>query len=172
MSDKKALIVIDMQNDYLWAERKPMFTYDTKVLTENVNAAIQRYRQGGADIIYIGQIFPDIITNRLFIGFSIKGTKGAEQYEGLDIVSPLYFEKNLPNTFTAKRFREHMSKENYSEIALCGVDLCGCVGATAEGALKTGAKVSLIESATGCRFSPAKAAKRKARLQAEGVLFV
>ena len=29
MSDKNALLVIDMQNDYLWEKRKPMFSYDT-----------------------------------------------------------------------------------------------------------------------------------------------
>ena len=29
MSDKKALVVIDMQKDYLGEHRKPMFSYDT-----------------------------------------------------------------------------------------------------------------------------------------------
>ncbi len=38
MSDKKALIVIDMQNDYLWPERKKKFSYDTDTLVGNVNA--------------------------------------------------------------------------------------------------------------------------------------
>ena len=33
---KKALLVIDMQNDYLWDKRKPMFSYDTDKLVENV----------------------------------------------------------------------------------------------------------------------------------------
>ena len=28
MNDKRALLVIDMQNDYLWEKRKDMFTYD------------------------------------------------------------------------------------------------------------------------------------------------
>ena len=172
MSDKKALIVIDMQNDYLRAERKPMFNYDAEALTANVNKTIHKYEREGADIIYIGQVFPNILTNRLFIGFSIKGTAGAEQYSGLDIVSPLYFEKNLPDTFTAKSFREHMAKEKYGEITVCGLDLCGCVGATAEGALKTGARVFLAENSTGCRFSAEKAEKRKKKLQSRGVTFI
>lgn len=172
MSDKKALIVIDMQNDYLWAERKPKFSYNTDTLTSNVNDVIHRYENEGADIIYIGQVFPDIITNRMFIGFSIKGSQGAEQYSGLDIVSKLYFEKNLPNTFTSKPFREYMSQKKYSEITVCGLDLCGCVGATAEGALKTGAKVFLVENSTGCRFSTVKAEKRKKELQSKGVKFI
>ena len=33
MVETKALLVIDMQNDYLWDKRKPIFTYDTDKLT-------------------------------------------------------------------------------------------------------------------------------------------
>jgi len=33
----KALLVIDMQNDYLWDKRKPMFSYDRDALTGSVN---------------------------------------------------------------------------------------------------------------------------------------
>ena len=86
MSDKKALLVIDMQNDYLWEARKGMFTYDSKKLTENVNASIGKYMADGWDIIYIAQMFPNIFTNKWFIGFSIKGTPGAEFYSGLEIL--------------------------------------------------------------------------------------
>ena len=172
MTDKKALLVIDMQNDYLWAERKPMFSYDTDSLVKSVNDTIAQHKASGDDIIYIGQVFPNNFTNRLIIGFSIKGSKGAELYSGLDVVSPLYFEKYLPNTFTSKSFKEHLSKNTYSTFTLCGLDLCGCVGATAEGALRTGAEVFLDEKSTGCRFSADKAQKRKTELINKGVKFI
>jgi len=71
MEDKKALIVIDMQNDYLWAKRKPMFSYDTDQLVKNVNRAAAFYKDKGYDIIYISQVFPDIITNRWFCAVSM-----------------------------------------------------------------------------------------------------
>ena len=51
MSDKKALVVIDMQNDYLWPQRKKMFSYDTDDLVGNVNRAIGIYKDKGYDII-------------------------------------------------------------------------------------------------------------------------
>ena len=38
---KKALLVIDMQNDYLWEKRKARFSYDTQTLTAAVNALIR-----------------------------------------------------------------------------------------------------------------------------------
>ncbi|WP_303787994.1 cysteine hydrolase family protein [Ruminococcus flavefaciens] len=169
---KKALIVIDMQNDYLWEKRKKMFTYNTSELTDSVNHAIRSYKEKGWDIIYISQIFPDIITNRWIIGFSIKGTEGAELYNGLDIVSDLLFDKNLPDAFTAKKFREHIASQGYDEVAVCGLDECGCVGATALGAVRAGLKVSLLKNSTGCRFKPEKMAKQHTRLTKSGVNYI
>ena len=37
---KTALLVIDMQNDYLWEKRKPIFAYDTERLVAAVNELI------------------------------------------------------------------------------------------------------------------------------------
>lgn len=172
MAEKKALVVIDMQNDYLWTQRKPMFSYDTDALVAAVNQAIADCQAQGYDIIYIAQMFPNLITNKWFIGFSIKGTAGAELYDKLNIVSDLYFEKNLPDTYSAKAFRAHMQQQGYTEVVLCGLDECGCVGATAKGAAKTGVRVSVIENATGCRFPEAKQNKMRAELQALNVQYI
>ncbi len=172
MSDKKALVVIDMQNDYLWKERKAMFSYNTDELVGAVNRAAEAYKENGYDIIYIAQIFPNIITNKWIIGFSIKGTAGAELYSGLNVVSDLYFEKNLPDTYTSKPFREHMKTQGYSEVVLCGLDECGCVGATAKGAVKTGVKVYMLENCIGRRFPDEKVQKMRSELKQLGVEYI
>lgn len=172
MSDKKALVVIDMQNDYLWPQRKKMFSYDTDDLVGNVNRAIGIYKDKGYDIIYISQVFPDLPTNRWIIGFSIKGTAGAELYPGMDIVSDLFFDKNFSDTYSSKPFREHMKKEGYSEVVLCGLDECGCVGATAKGAAKTGASVAMLENCIGRRFSDDKVQKMRRQLKGSGVKYI
>lgn len=172
MSDKKALIVIDMQNDYLWNRRKKMFSYNTPELVNAVNSLISEFSERGDDVIYVGQVFPNIITNKWFIGFSIKGTSGAEIYPDVDIVSDYYFEKNFPDSYTSKGFRNFMAEQKYSEVTICGLDLCGCVGATAKGAIKTGMAVKLSESATGCRFGNKKAEKMKNKLISLGVQIV
>lgn len=169
MSEKKALIVIDLQNDYLWDERKPMFTYDTKTLVGNVNEAIHSYKEKGYDIIYIKHILPKLLWG---VGFSIKGTKGSELFSGLDLVSDRCFEKNRSNTYTARAFREYMEEQKYTEVVLCGVDECGCVGATAQGAAKTGVDVVMLESCIGCRFPDAKKQKMRDKLKALGVQYV
>lgn len=171
MPHKKALLVIDMQNDYLGTKRKAMFSYDSAELTASVNRVIHRYQNDGADIIYIAHILPNIATNRWFIGFSIKGTEGAKLYDGLDIVSDLYFEKNLSNTYTAKRFREYMKEQKYDEVALCGLDECGCVGKTALGAAKTGVRVVMLEDCIGRRFPKKRVEKMRERLKKNGVIY-
>ena len=170
--DRKALIVIDLQNDYLWDQRKPMFTYDTEKLVGTVNEAIAAYKEKGYDIIYIAHILPALPTNKKFIGFSIQGTPGAELYDKLDIVSDLYFEKHFSNTYTSVPFRKHMEEQKYAEVVLCGLDECGCVGATAKGAVKDGTRVYMLENGIGCRFSEKQIQKQRTKLKELGVTYI
>ena len=131
MAEKKALLVIDMQNDYLWPQRKPMFSYDTAALTGAVNRAAQRFAAEGTDVIYIAQMFPNIITNKWFIGFSIKGTEGAALYSGLNVVSDLYFEKNLPDAYSAKPFRLKLVTYSGNSMAMAGLPVISAALITA-----------------------------------------
>lgn len=165
----KALLVIDMQNDYLWDKRKSMFTYDTDKLVDDVNQAILTYKESGYDIIYIKHILPKVMWG---VGFSIKGTEGAEIYPGLNLVSELVFEKKHSDTYTAKDFRQHMEKQGYNEVVLCGLDECGCVGATAKGAARTGVKVFMLKDCIGRRFPDEKVQKMRADLKALGVQYI
>ena len=169
MSDKKAFIIIDLQKDYLWDKRKSMVTYDTQKLVGNVNKAIATYKEKGYDIIYIKHILPKLLWGA---GFSIRGTEGAELYDGVHIVSDLCFEKNRSDSFTSKSFREHTENTGYSEVVLCGLDECGCVGATAKGALKKGLRVFIREDCTGSRFPEKKISDMRKHLAALGVTYI
>ncbi len=166
---KKAFIIIDLQKDYLWDKRKPMFTYDTARLVGNVNKAIDSYKERGYDIIYIKHILPKFMWG---VGFSIKGTEGAELYDGLNIVSDLCFEKNRSDSYTAKAFREHMKKEGYTEVVLSGLDECGCVGATAKGAVRTGIRVCMLGECIGSRFPEKKIEEMRSNLKSLGVEYI
>lgn len=170
--DKKALIVVDLQKDFLCDNRKPMFSYNTEELIASVNDSIDRYQKNGYDVIYIRQVYQNIVTNRKLIGFAIKGTPGADLYEGLNVVSDHVFEKYFPDTYTSKPFREFMQKEGYTEVVLCGVDECGCVGATAKGAVKAGMKVFMLTDSIGCRFPDHKKQKMREKLSGMGVEYI
>jgi nicotinamidase-related amidase len=93
---KTALLVIDMQNDYLWERRKPVFAYDTKGLTSAVNGLVHRYE----NVIYIRHLIQNLPTNRLLFGYSLAGTEGAALYGGLDVVSERVFDKYFGDALT------------------------------------------------------------------------
>lgn len=169
MSDKKAVIVIDLQKDYLWSKRKPMFSYDTDKLIGNVNSKIASYQERGYDIIYIKHILPKLMWG---VGFSIKGTEGSELYEGLNIASGLCFEKNRSDSYTSRTFREHMEKNGYREVVLMGLDECGCVGATAKGAAQRGIKVQMIKDCIASRLPETKVLKMREQLRQLGVEYI
>ena len=169
MSCKKALIVIDMQNDYLWEKRKPRFTYDTEALVNGVNALVHSYSDNGSDVIYIKHIIQNLPTNRLLFGYSIAGTEGAEIYKGIDIVSDLIFTKMLGDALTNKKLRELINERAYDELHLCGLDKYGCVTATALGCAKRGIKAKILQSGTASVLPAKKQTKQQQKLNKAGI---
>ena len=89
-----------MQNDYLWEKRKERFAYDTEALVSSVNALIHKYKDNGSDVIYIRHIIQNLPTNRLLFGYSIRGTEGAELYNGIDVVSDFVYDKHSQSKST------------------------------------------------------------------------
>ena len=65
-----------------------------------------------------------------------------------------------------------MKKQGYTEIALCGLDECGCVGATAKGAVKTGVRVYMLENCIGRRFGDERVRKMRESLISLGVRYI
>lgn len=169
---KAALIVIDMQNDYLYEKRKSKFSYNTEQLTSSVNKLIQQYSNNDRDVIYIRHIIQDFPTNRLLFGFSIAGTEGAELYSGLDIVSDHCFDKLIGDALSNRKLCELIRQNGYEALHLCGLDECGCVASTALGAAKRGIKAEIISSGTASRFSEQKIAKTRKKLEKAGIKYI
>lgn len=169
---KKALIVIDMQNDYLYEKRKPIFAYNTEELVGNVNGLIREYREKDCDIIYIRHIIQNLPTNRLLFGYSLAGTEGAELYGGLDIVSDYVFDKLLGDALSNKELLKLVKEKEYDSLCLCGLDECGCVTSTALGAAKRGIKAEIIRKGTATVFPEKKINKARKKLGKAGVSYV
>lgn len=169
---KKALIVIDMQNDYLYEKRKDKFNYHTAELVSNVNELIHQYDEENCDVIYIRHIIQDLPTNRLLFGFSIAGTEGAELYSKLDVVSNLCFDKLLGDALTNKKLLNLVKEKGYDVLHLCGLDECGCVASTALGAAKRGIKAEIIRKGTASVFPEKKIAETHRKLDKAGVKFI
>ena len=169
MAGKSALIVVDMQNEYLWGLRKPQFTYDTDTLIANVNSAIRFYQGFDFDVHYIREVVPNNFITRRLIGHSLAGTPGIELHEDLEVVSDLIWDKQFKDAFTVPAFRDLARKRNYTDIAVCGLDFCGCAGETAKGAAMLGAHVMLLRDCTGTRFGADRIAKMTMQLNNCGV---
>jgi nicotinamidase-related amidase len=169
---KKALLVVDMQNDYLWDKRKELFSYDTNDLVPRVNEVIHEYQENGADIIYIKHIIQNLPSNKVLFGFSLEGTEGAEIYKGLDVVSDNIFIKHLSDSFRNKELRNFVKEKGYEEIYVCGLDQFGCVGYTAIGATKQGLKSFIVKKGTATILPEKKILKMHNKLDKAGVSFI
>ena len=169
---KTALIVIDMQNDYLYDKRKSNFAYNTDSLVDSVNELIHKYHVNNCDIIYIRHIIQNFPTNRLLFGYSIAGTEGAELYSNLDIVSDYCFDKLFGDALTNKKLLNMIKENKYDVLHLCGLDECGCVTSTALGAAKRGIKAEIIKSGTATVFPENKIKKAHEKLKKAGIRFI
>ena len=169
---KNALLVMELQNDYLWEKRKTKFPYDTEKLISAANSAIDRCAAEGCDVIYLLQIFPDTPSNHIIFDFSIAGTEGAALYSGLHLVSEYRFEKNVADAFLDPAFAAFMAEQQYDEVWICGIDECGAVAATAKGAQDAGAAVTVLREATASRFPVNKLAPLRAELKARGIRYL
>jgi len=167
-----ALLVIDMQNDYLCKNRMKRFAYDTEGLVSSVNSIIHQYIAEGHDVIYIRHIIQNLPTNRLLFGYSIAGTDGAELYNGLDIVSDYIFDKLVGDALSNRQLRALIQQKGYGHLYLCGLDECGCVAATALGAKKRGIEADIIRDGTATVFDVGKAARTREKLLRAGVRYI
>lgn len=102
---KKALLVIDIQNDFLGENRnKNKFSYkNVDQLILNINNNVEKNIEEGNEIIYIAHVLDNTFISRKLFGYAISGTEGAQLCSNLK-VSPdyHYFEKNMQMLFLLK----------------------------------------------------------------------
>ena len=166
---KVALLVIDMQNDYLYEKRMKRFAYDTEELVGRVNGLIRRASAAGQDVIYIRHIIQNLPTNRLLFGYSLAGTEGAELYAGLDRVSDHVFDKLVGDALSNRELRALIGQKGYDRLQLCGLDECGCVATTALGAKKRGIEAEILRDGVATVLDARKVARTREKLRRAGV---
>ena len=128
--NRKALVVIDMQND---------ITKHYRDIIDRLNAAIEWAAGSGMEIVYIQH-------NNLSAGTRTfkPGTKGAELVPDLKIVSDHVFVKTKANALTSEAFSEFIRPKDFREFYITGADATGCVKSTCFNMTKTGYAVYVI----------------------------
>ena len=112
----------------------------------------------------------------LRVEYSITERRGRKMIEAIDIMQMVgvdyMIENGMTDSYTSKAFREHMERTGYSEVVLSGLDECGCVGATAKGAVKTKVKVKMLGKCIGSRFPEKKVQNMRKQLTELGVEYL
>ena len=127
---KKALIVIDIQND---------ITKHYRNIIENINSAIDWAVEQGISVIYIkhNNLSPGTRTFK-------PETKGAELVPELKVVSNHVFVKTKANALTSGEFSEFIRENDIDEFYITGADATACVKSTCFNMIKSGYTVHVI----------------------------
>ena len=109
---KKALVVIDIQND---------ITKNYREIIDNINAAIDWAAAQDLPVVYIKH-------NNLSAGTRTfkPDTRGAELVPDMKIVSENIFTKTKGNALTSKEFTDFIAQNEIAEFYITGADATAC----------------------------------------------
>lgn len=142
---KKALILIDIQNDYF--ESGKMTLEGSLLASENAKSVLDAFRANQLPIVHIQHI-----AARADATFFLEHSVGAEIHEN---VKPLLGEKviikHYPNSFRETELLEYLVGKEITDVVICGMMTHMCVDATVRAAKDLGFNVTLIADACATR---------------------
>lgn len=127
---KKALVVIDIQND---------ITKHYRNIIDRLNVAIDWAVARGMEVVYIqhNNLSPGTRTFK-------PGTKGAELAPELKIMSDNIYVKTKANALTSEAFLAYIRANGIDDFYITGADATGCVKSTCFNMRKAGYAVHVI----------------------------
>lgn len=147
----KALLVIDMQIDYIRENGK--FTIENKQIENLINITnkiIDDYYKDNYKIIYLRNIFKETDFKNRFRNYAIiEGSLGIEIDPRINIVSKYVYDKYTPDAFSNINFENFLIENQINELSLCGFMADQCVYRTAISAYNKGYIVNYFENAVG-----------------------
>ena len=152
-SPKTALMVLDMQEDFLGENAKmPIQRERIPALTAIVNSLIDEFERNGQQIIYIKSEFPKIaLGNRVRHHAAIKGSPGAEIYGKLRISGSIIFSKKKPDAFSNPELEKYLAANQIQRLVITGVYADQCVLSTTMAALDRQYLVTFVRNGVGAR---------------------
>ena len=138
---KKALIIIDIQNDYF--DGGTMALVGSAEACRNAKILLNRFREDELPVIYIQHI-----ATRPGATFFLPNTEGAEIHR---TISPLKGEKiivkHYPNSFRETDLMDYLKETQTTDLVICGMMTHMCVDATTRAAKDFGFNISVISDA-------------------------
>jgi Amidases related to nicotinamidase len=141
MEAQKALLIIDIQNDYFQGGTNPLIgSLEASLKAKDV---LTDFRNKGLPIVHIQHI-----ANRPGATFFVPGTTGANIHES---VKPINGEtvivKHFPNSFRETELLTTLKSFQTTELVICGMMTHMCVDATVRAAKDFGFTCTLIGDA-------------------------
>ncbi|MBU8911726.1 MAG: cysteine hydrolase [Desulfobacterales bacterium] len=136
---KKALIVIDLQNDYFVGGNMELVNIDTTL--KKANKLIQYARKQRYKIFIIQHFAKEGAS------FFAPKTEGVEINKDLDIQSGTIISKNYPNSFRETKLHEELQANNIDSIIVCGAMSHMCIDTTVRAGFDLGYKIELVNDA-------------------------
>ncbi|MFN5328501.1 MAG: cysteine hydrolase family protein [Planctomycetota bacterium] len=122
---KKALLVIDLQNDYFPRGKFPL--WNTDVVLENIERAIARANAQGIPVIHIQHVAKGVAP------FFNEGTPGADIHPRILTATPNapVVVKEFADSFEKTNLEETLAKIGVTDLLVCGMMTQNCVTHTA-----------------------------------------
>lgn len=141
MKTKKALLLIDIQNDYFEEGLNPLIgSLEAGLKAQKL---LQYFRSQSLPIIHVKHI-----STRQDATFFLPNTKGVEIH---NCVAPLEREsiiiKHVPNSFYQTKLYDELQALDITELIICGMMTHMCIDATVRAAKDLGYKCIVIQDA-------------------------
>jgi nicotinamidase-related amidase len=141
---KRAIIVVDLQRDYLATGQFALVGIDDA--TANATKVIEAARSAGDKVIHVRH------ENPADAPFFVPGTEGAEI---IPAVAPaegeLVITKNYPNSFRETELKQALDEEGIRDVVVLGAMSHMCIDATSRAAADLGYNTMIIEDACATR---------------------
>jgi nicotinamidase-related amidase len=148
---KTALLVLDMQDDFLGENAKsPINKEQIPAITAVVNSLIDEFERNGQLIIYVKSEFPKkAIGNRIRHYAAIEGSPGTNIFEKIRISGNVIFSKKEPDAFSNPEFEKYLITNQVNQLVITGVFADQCVLYTTLGALNRKYQVKFVRNGVG-----------------------
>ena len=142
---ERALIVIDIQNDYFAGGKMALEGPDAAAA--QAARALERFRREQLPLVHVRHL-----SVRPGSTFFIPGTAGAEIHESVQPrAGERVIEKNFPNSFRATELDRLLKDAGAKELVIAGMMTHMCVDASVRQAADLGYKVTLLGDACATR---------------------
>jgi len=137
---KKALIIIDLQNDYFKDGANELQEIDEVLI--QTNKLIKFAREKSYKIYFIQHF-----SQKEGASFFLPHTQGVKLHKDLEINENLVIKKNYPNSFRDTILKKELDKENINELIICGAMTHMCIDTTVRAGFDMGYKIELVSDA-------------------------